>query len=237
MVLLFCGCQAWLMSLVVYCLYQITSHSRTTATKVVICLILIWAHCLRATSLYELELSLYLGLLRRVILDCFVVFLVSSKKLVDLTISLVEIQIAGSTIIDCYLIRSGLFIFERLKMLECCGSLLHVGNIFILIICTFLLHADALSKDLVFLTFGTPYRTRMADIIIRKPFLVQGRIQRKGMIDKSIAMELASSTFSRIIIVQIQILAFWTPPGRLDTGLRNWQVESHQFVLCWIRWH
>ena len=147
-------------------------------------------------------------LLRRVILDCFLVFLVSSKKLVDLTISLVEIQIAGSTIIDCYLIRFGLFIFERLEMLECCGSLLHVGNIFFLIICAFLLHADALSKDLVFLTFSTSYRTRIAEIITRKPFLVQGRIQRKGMIDKPVAVELTSSTFSRIIIVQIQILAF-----------------------------
>ena len=122
-------------------------------------------------------------------------------------------------------------------MLERCRSLLHVRHILILIIIAFLLHTNTLTKNLVLLTFGTSNSTCSTRVFNWNPSHILCRVERKGMIDKPIAVELTSSTFSRIIIVQIQILAFWTPPGRLNTWLRNWQVESHQFILCWIRWH
>ena len=46
--------------------------------------------------------------------------------------------------------------------------------------------------------------------------LILFRIEREGVVDESIVVELAASTFSSLIIIQIQILVIRTPTRWLD---------------------
>ena len=122
-------------------------------------------------------------------------------------------------------------------MLERCRSLLHIGHIFILIIIAFLLHTNTLTKNLILLTFGTSNSTCSTRVFNWNPSHVLCRIERKGMIDKPIAVELTSSTFGRVIIVQIQILNLRTSPTCWYILISHRYIETCKFILCWICGH
>ena len=101
-------------------------------------------------------------------------------------------------------------------MLESGSALLHIRHILFLIEVAFLLHADTVLKYLIFLTLRIANRACVARVVLSNGSLILCRIEREGVVDESIVVELAASTFSSLIIIQIQILVIRTPTRWLD---------------------